>query len=70
MNNPKGIVFNTCQEQIFLTGILTACEAIVACRRQLDIMDEYHRDGHYGVKFACAASVIQNAIKVIFMRPK
>lgn len=49
----------------FLVVLTFACEALIACVRQLDIMDEECGDGNYGTTLAHSASVIKEAIKVI-----
>ncbi|XP_071557157.1 folliculin isoform X2 [Temnothorax nylanderi] len=47
----------------FLTVLTFACEALIACARQLDIMDEEYGDGNYGTILACSANAIKLAIK-------
>lgn len=49
----------------FLVVLTFACEALIACVRQLNIMDEECDDGNYGTTLAHSASVIKVAIKVI-----
>lgn len=49
----------------FLVILTFACDALVACVRQLNIMDEECGDGNYGTTLAHTASVIKIAIKVI-----
>ncbi|XP_029678738.1 folliculin isoform X2 [Formica exsecta] len=47
----------------FLVILTFACDALVACVRQLNIMDEECGDGNYGTTLAHTASVIKIAIK-------
>ncbi|XP_077271845.1 uncharacterized protein LOC143902635 [Temnothorax americanus] len=47
----------------FLTVLTFACEALIACARQLDIMDEECGDGNYGTTLARSANAIKLAIK-------
>ncbi|XP_011880660.1 PREDICTED: putative 3,4-dihydroxy-2-butanone kinase isoform X2 [Vollenhovia emeryi] len=47
----------------FLTVLTFACEALIACARQLDIMDEECGDGDYGTVLARSAGAIKLAIK-------
>jgi len=49
----------------FLTVLTFACEALIACAKQLDIMDEEHNDGNYGTVLAHSANAIKLAIKVV-----
>lgn len=49
----------------FLTVLTFACEALIACMRQLDIMDEECSDGNYGTILAHSANAIKLAIKVV-----
>lgn len=49
----------------FLVILTFACEALIACVRQLNIMDEEcGNDGNYGTTLAHTAGVIKVAIKV------
>lgn len=48
----------------FLTVLTFACEALIACARQLDIMDKECGDGNYGTILAHSANAIKLAIKV------
>lgn len=48
----------------FLVILTFACEAVIACVRQLNIMDEECGDGNYGTTLAHTADVIKIAIKV------
>lgn len=48
----------------FLTVLTFACESLMACARQLDIMDE-ERGGNYGTILARSANAIKLAIKVV-----
>ncbi|XP_072757656.1 folliculin [Anoplolepis gracilipes] len=47
----------------FLVILTFACEALIACVRQLNIMDEECGDGNYGTTLAHSANVIKVAIK-------
>jgi len=49
----------------FLIVLTFACEALIACARQLDIMDEEHDVGNYGTVLAHSANAIKLAIKVV-----
>lgn len=49
----------------FLVILTFACDAVIGCVRQLNIMDEECGDGNYGTTLAHTASVIKIAIKVI-----
>lgn len=49
----------------FLTVLTFACEALIACARQLNIMDEECGNGNYGTILACSANAIKLAIKVV-----
>lgn len=49
----------------FLTVLTFACEALIACARQLDIMDAECSDGNYGTTLAHSASAIKLAMKVV-----
>lgn len=48
----------------FLIVLTYACEALIACARQLDIIDECG-DGNYGTTLAHSANAIKLAIKVV-----
>jgi len=48
----------------FLVILTFACKALIACVRQLNIMDEEYGDGNYGTTLAHTAGVIKVAIKV------
>lgn len=50
---------------VFLIILTFACEALIACARQLDIMDEESGNGDYGTKLASSANAIKIAIKVV-----
>lgn len=50
--------------QAFLTILSFACEAVIACTDQLDIMDEEFGDGDCGTTLADGAKAIKTAIKV------
>lgn len=62
--NLQGPTMNHKTSQIFLLIISMACEAIIACERQLNIMDQKYGNGDYGTSLACGAKAIQNAIQV------
>jgi len=47
----------------FLVILTFACKALIACARQLNIMDEECGDGNYGTLLAHSASAIKLAIK-------
>ncbi|KAL0108763.1 hypothetical protein PUN28_014120 [Cardiocondyla obscurior] len=47
----------------FLTVLTYACEALIACVRQLNIMDEECGDGNYGTIIAHCANAIKLEIK-------
>lgn len=49
----------------FLIVLTFACEALIACARQLDIMDGECGDGNYGTILAQSANAIKLAIKVM-----
>lgn len=51
----------------FLVILTYACEAVIACVRQLNIMDEECGNGNYGTTLAHSASVIKETIKVVQM---
>lgn len=52
----------------FLIVLTFACEALIACARQLDIMDEECGDGNYGTILAHSANTIKLAIKVVHVQ--
>ncbi|KAL6263629.1 hypothetical protein P5V15_006414 [Pogonomyrmex californicus] len=47
----------------FLTVLTFSCEALIACAKQLNIMDEECGDGNYGSILAHSANAIKLAIK-------
>ncbi|XP_011703663.1 PREDICTED: putative 3,4-dihydroxy-2-butanone kinase [Wasmannia auropunctata] len=47
----------------FLIVLTFACEALIACAKQLDIMDEEYGDRNYGTILAHSANAIKLAIK-------
>ncbi|XP_017892386.1 probable dihydroxyacetone kinase [Ceratina calcarata] len=49
--------------EAFLKVISTGCEALIACARQLNIMDKEHGNGDYGTRLAHAAEAVQDAIQ-------
>lgn len=51
--------------QVLLIIISFACEALIACTEQLNIMDEECGDGDCGTTLARGATAIKTAIKVI-----
>ncbi|CAK9797057.1 Triokinase/FMN cyclase [Anthophora quadrimaculata] len=61
--NLQGPIINHENSQIFLSVISTACEAIIACTKQLNKMDQEFEDGDYGTHLACGAKAIQDAIQ-------
>ncbi|CAK9803690.1 Triokinase/FMN cyclase [Anthophora plagiata] len=61
--NLLGPIINHGNSQIFLSVISTACEAIIACTKQLNKMDQKFGDGDYGTHLACGAKAIQDAIQ-------
>ncbi|CAK9833369.1 Triokinase/FMN cyclase [Anthophora retusa] len=61
--NLQGPIINHGNSQIFLSVISTACEAIIACTKQLNKMDQEFEAGDYGTHLACGAKAIQDAIQ-------
>ncbi|XP_020290803.1 putative 3,4-dihydroxy-2-butanone kinase [Pseudomyrmex gracilis] len=47
----------------FITAITFACEAVIACARQLDIIDQECGEGNYGTALARGANAIKTEIK-------
>lgn len=48
----------------FLVALTYACQALTACARQLDVMDEERGDGNYGSALARCADAVRAAIEV------
>ncbi|CAL7935787.1 unnamed protein product [Xylocopa violacea] len=61
--NLRGPIMNHEVGQAFLTVISMACAAIIACKKQLDKMDEQYGNGDYGSRLARGAKAIQDAIQ-------
>ncbi|XP_071878548.1 folliculin [Bombus fervidus] len=61
--NFQGPTMNHKTSQTFLLIISMASEAIIACERQLNIMDQKYGNRDYGTSLACGAKAIQNAIQ-------
>ncbi|XP_076635484.1 folliculin [Colletes latitarsis] len=59
----EGPIINDESGKIFVSIILMACEAIIACIRQLNRMGEEFGNGDYGTNFACGAQVIKDNIQ-------
>jgi len=53
------------QGSVFLTTIIFACKAVIACAGQLNIMGKEHSDENYGDVLAHSANAIILAIKVV-----
>nr|XP_033328809.1 uncharacterized protein LOC117221741 [Megalopta genalis] len=56
----------------FISIILTACEAIIACMNQLNILDQEYGKGDYGTNLANGALAIKDAIqenKILSINP-
>ena len=49
----------------FLIVLTFACQALIACAKQLDIMDGECGDGNYGTILAQSANAIKLAIEVM-----
>jgi len=56
------------QGSLFLTTLIFACKAVIACAGQLNIMGKEHGDGNYGDVLAYSANAIILAIKVVYNR--
>lgn len=61
----KGPAMQSRSGAAFLTAITFACEAVIACTRQLDIIDEECGEGNYGTALARGANAIKTEIKVV-----
>lgn len=61
----KGSAMRASSGPAFLVVLTFACEALIACAKQLDIMDEECGDGNYGSAVAQSASAIKTAIEVV-----
>lgn len=51
--------------QAFLTVITFACEAVIACADQINIMDEELGDADCGTTLSDGANAVKSAIKVL-----
>lgn len=58
-----GPTINYNSREAFLKAISIGCQAVVACARQLNIMDEEHGKGDYGTRLARAAKAVQDAVQ-------
>lgn len=52
--------------EAFLNILLFACEALIACADQIDIIDRETGDGDCGTSLKKGAEVIKQAIEAIF----
>lgn len=50
---------------VFFVALSFACEALISCTRQLNIIDEECGDGNYGSTLAQSANVIKIQLKVV-----
>nr|XP_012137737.1 PREDICTED: bifunctional ATP-dependent dihydroxyacetone kinase/FAD-AMP lyase (cyclizing)-like isoform X1 [Megachile rotundata]XP_012137738.1 PREDICTED: bifunctional ATP-dependent dihydroxyacetone kinase/FAD-AMP lyase (cyclizing)-like isoform X1 [Megachile rotundata] len=61
--NIHGPIFSYKTSQVFLSIISMACEAIIACTKQLNKMDEQFGNGNCGTSLARGANAVQQAIQ-------
>ena len=65
---PLGPSMNERSAQAFLMILSFACEAVIACSEQINIMDEEFGDGDCGTTLAAGAKNIKSAIMVSFIK--
>lgn len=65
MIEKEGSAMQIQNDSVFLIALSFACEALIACTKQLNIMDEESGDGNYGSTLAQSANAIKTEIKVV-----
>lgn len=61
----KGSAIQIQSTSVFLAALSFACEALISCTKQLNIIDEENGDGNYGSTLAQSANAIKIEMKVV-----